>query len=413
MNMPTPLRSGPARPVMGLLVLGVLLAHLGFLFQIAEPLQVNLSSPLTEAPVQLRLITVPSRPAPPPAQVAPQKRAREASVSDLWVASASRPEPVEALLITERAAEPASSPQVDASDAMVTQPSSSDTAGQPVESLDQQDKTVIAEVQSAEALPAVEQPAVEQPAGAVQAEAPQAQPANGWPAIPLGALPSSRLIRYQLTGMDKGLTYHASGELRWQHNDHDYEVTLSVRAFLVGSRHWRSKGRIDVTGLAPLRFSDSWRNERAAHFDRERQRVVFSSRSQTVPLEPGAQDQVSLYLQLAAAVAGAPERFMPGTRLQVQTATVRDAISWLLTLEGSESLQLQDELHQTLKWVCQPRSQYDARVEFWVTPAQAWMPVRIRITQVSGSYIDLIWRGTEPLPDLPPVPDSTSANTPS
>ena len=30
----------------------------------------------------------------------------------------------------------------------------------------------------------------------------------------------------------------------------------------------------------------------------------------------------------------------PGTRLQVQTATVRDALPWMLTLEQAETLQL-------------------------------------------------------------------------
>ena len=219
--------------------------------------------------------------------------------------------------------------------------------------------------------------------------------------ISLGALPPSRLLSYQLSGMDKGLTYHASGELRWQHNDTAYELALSVRAFLLGSRHWRSAGQIDATGLAPRRFSDSWRNERAAHFDREQQRIVFSSNSAPAPLQAGAQDQVSLYVQLAAAMAGEPERFVPGTRLQVQTATVRDAQPWSLVLEGAEDLTLAGQSVPVLKWVCQPRHQYDTRVEFWVSAQQDWLPLRIRITQASGSYIDLLWRGSEPLPPLP------------
>jgi hypothetical protein len=227
------------------------------------------------------------------------------------------------------------------------------------------------------------------------------------PLISLGALPPSQVLSYQLTGMDKGLTYHASGELRWQHNDTAYELTLSVRAFLIGSRQWRSVGQIDATGLAPRRFSDSWRNERAAHFDREQQRVVFSSNSAPAPLQPGAQDQVSLYVQLAAAMAGEPERFAPGTRLQVQTATVRDAVPWSLVLQGTESQTLDGQRMQLSHWVCLPRNQYESKVEFWAAAEQAWLPVRIRITQASGSYIDLLWRGSEPLPSLPVGVDTT------
>ena len=400
MNMPTSLRSGPTRPVLLALVLCVLLAHLGFLFQVAAPLQVHLSSPQTDAPVQLRLITPPARPEPPPARVAPPARPRAAPVTGQAVSREVLSPSAEAAVMAEAQLPPALSPQTEASDAEIARARLAGQAEQAVPAPASEQQMAVAEPQAAQ-----EQMVVQRPA---------AQPAAmGWPLISLGALPSSRLMSYQLTGMDKGLTYYASGELRWQHNDRDYEVTLSVRAFLVGSRQWRSKGRIDATGLAPVRFSDSWRNERAAHFDREQQRVVFSSRSQTAPLERGAQDQVSLYVQLAAAMAGGPERFVPGTKLQVQTATVRDAVPWLLTLEGSETLQLQGQEQQVQKWVCQPRSQYDARVEFWVTPEQAWMPVRIRITQVSGSYIDLTWRGTEPLSDLPASSDSTPANTPS
>ncbi|WP_291929987.1 DUF3108 domain-containing protein, partial [Limnohabitans sp.] len=233
------------------------------------------------------------------------------------------------------------------------------------------------------------------------------------PPIPLGALPPPVLLSYRLTGQDKGLTYHASGELRWQHNESAYALALSVKAFLVGSRHWRSQGDITSAGLTPTRFSDSWRNERAAHFDRVQNRVVFSNNAPVAALEAGAQDQISLYVQLAAAMAGEPQRFQPGTRLQLQTATVRDALPWLLTLGPPETLQLNGQAVSTLKWVCQPRNRFDATVEFWVSAQHAWMPVRIRITQVSGSFIDLMLRGQEALPPLPATAPAGEKTTPS
>jgi hypothetical protein len=188
---------------------------------------------------------------------------------------------------------------------------------------------------------------------------------------------------------------------------------LSVRAFLLGTRHWRSVGIVNATGLAPTRFSDTWRNERATHFDRDNNRVVFSSNAPVAVLEPGAQDQVSLYVQLAAAMAGEPQRFQPGTRLQIQTATVRDALPWLLTMEAGETLKLDSQTLQTAKWVCQPRNRFDAKVEFWMAEKYGWMPVRIRITQVSGDFIDMVLVGQEPLPPLPvtalPIGKTTSS----
>lgn len=361
---------GPSRLVLGWLLLGVVLVHALLLFGLTAPLEVQLSATSQTKPVQVRVLpqtppAAPVRPIPRPlvrAPMAPPAPAQPVPIAEVTpLASASEPQPEE--------------------------PARMQTTETPV-------------LAPAAAAP-VQETAPAPMAGAVSG------PATGWPLVSLGALPSSRLITYQLTGMDKGLTYHASGELRWQHNDTAYELSLSVRAFLVGRRQWRSVGQIDATGLAPRRFSDNWRSERAAHFDREQQRVVFSGNSTPAPLQPGAQDQVSLYVQLAAAMAGEPERFVPGTRLQVQTATVRDAMPWSLVMEGAESLPVDGQNQWVSRWVCQPRNQYDARVEFWVSAQQAWMPVRIRITQASGSYIDLLWRGTEPLPPLPVGTETT------
>jgi hypothetical protein len=224
------------------------------------------------------------------------------------------------------------------------------------------------------------------------------------PEMALGSLPSPALLSYRLSGQEKGINYQASGELRWQHNDSAYAMSLTVKAFLLGSRHWRSVGQINATGLAPTRFSDSWRSERAAHFDRPNQRIVFSSNAPIVALQPGAQDQVSLYVQLAAAMAGSGQLMTPGTRLQIQTATVRDALPWLLTLEKLETLQIDGQSLQTVKWVCQPRNRFDAQVEFWVSAAHDWLPARIRITQVSGNFIDLQLTGRQVLSALPLTP---------
>ncbi len=229
----------------------------------------------------------------------------------------------------------------------------------------------------------------------------QALPATAnMPGIPMGALPPSVLLSYNLTGQNKGINYFATGELQWQHNENAYVLGLSVRAFLLGSRQWKSQGAITPLGLAPQRFSDIGRNERATHFDRVNNKVVFSNNAPTVPLEPGAQDQISLYVQLAAAMAATTPGFRPGTRLQIQTATTRDASPWMLTLDKFETLVLEGHELETTKWVCQPKNRFDATVSFWVSPKHAWMPVRIRITQVNGNFIDLALKEQQTLPAL-------------
>ncbi|MCE2781557.1 DUF3108 domain-containing protein [Limnohabitans sp.] len=221
------------------------------------------------------------------------------------------------------------------------------------------------------------------------------------PPLGLAAMPASALLSYRLSGQEKGIPYQATGEMRWQRNAGAYAAALSVRAFLLGTRLWRSQGLITAQGLAPVRFSDNWRSERATHFDAEQNRIVFSSNAPSAPLQPGAQDQISLYPQIAALMAQEGGRLQPGLRLQVQTATVRDALPWLLTLEQEETLQVEGQNLQATKWVCQPRNRFDAKVEFWLAAKHDWLPVRIRITQVSGSFIDLALTARVGLPDLP------------
>ena len=374
--------AGPSLRVLLALVAGVLLAHGVVLLGSVSPLSLQMPAPTPPASVQLRVLApVPEAVRPPVPRARPLARTAARTAAQ----PAQVPDPAPAAPVSEVAE---TVPQA------VVAPVPESVASAPV----------LATPEPAPAPPT--QSVTPAPLAATDKPSPDAaatQSLSTLPLISLGALPPSRLLSYQLTGMDKGLNYHASGELRWQHNDSAYELTLSVKAFLLGSRHWRSVGQIDASGLAPRRFSDSWRNERAAHFDREQQRIVFSSNTTPAPLQPGAQDQVSLYVQLAAAMAGEPERFVPGMRLQVQTATVREALPWALVLEGAEPQTVDGQSVRTLKWVAQPRQQYDTRLEFWVAQPQAWMPVRIRITQVSGSFIDLVLRGSDPLPPLPRV----------
>jgi hypothetical protein len=355
--------------------------HLLLLLGISGALDFQLNTPPARvSPLQTRMLTAPA----PAAAVAPApaaQRPRTRIAQQVQTSPVLAPE-----VVPDKAPDTSTSPQAEPPRTEVAAPT--DTPPTPAAAL----------------------PEAAAPAQAEVSTAPQAiniPPGESLPNIALGALPPSSLLRYDLIGQEKGLTYYASGELSWQHNPQAYALALSVKAFLVGSRHWRSVGDITAAGLAPRRFSDSWRGERAAHFDRDKNRIVFSGNAPEAPLLAGAQDQISLYVQLAAAMNGSPERFAQGTRLQIQTITLRDALPWTLTLEQNEALTVEGQSLMAAKWVCQPRNRFDAKVEFWVTPQHHWLPVRIRITQVSGNYIDLNLRSHETLAALAPSEKAT------
>jgi len=241
------------------------------------------------------------------------------------------------------------------------------------------------------------------------ASAPLPPPSNALLAKP-GDFPPNLQINYKLTGQERGLTYHASGSLKWQTQatpdapsasqaPKAYAAELRVKAFLVGSRVWRSVGILTENGLSPVRHSDSWRGERAAHFDATQSKISFSGNTPSVALQAGAQDQVSLFIQMAATVAA--KNFKLGSELNVQTATARDAVNWALTFKSEELIEVDGKPLATQRWVCLPRAKFDSQIEMWLSQSHGGLPVRIKISQVTGNFIDMEMRDTETLPALP------------
>lgn len=188
--------------------------------------------------------------------------------------------------------------------------------------------------------------------------------------------------------------YRLGSELLWQQNRQTYQARTSISAFGL-ERQQTSHGRIDEYGLAPERFSDKFRSEVAAHFNRERGVVTFSANTPDVPLQPGAQDRLSVTIQLAALVASAPQGFAPGTTLSIQTIGPRGGEIWLFTFGAMEALELPGGGLQGLKLWRQPRNPYDQKLEVWLAPELAYMPARIRITETNGDFVDQKWQASQ------------------
>lgn len=189
--------------------------------------------------------------------------------------------------------------------------------------------------------------------------------------------------------------YTLNGELAWAHDGTHYVASLSFGAF-GQSRVQTSRGLIGTDGLMPERFSDKFRSEMAAHFNREQGKVTFSANTLDAPLLSGAQDRLSVLVQLAAMVASAPERFDPATTLTLQTVGPRDADLWLFTVGNMETLALPGGTVQGLKLTRNPRHAYDQQVDIWLAPTLGYLPARIRITEANGDYIDQKWAASEP-----------------
>jgi len=202
------------------------------------------------------------------------------------------------------------------------------------------------------------------------------------------ALPSSARLDYKMTGRSKGLTYYAKGEIDWQNKGGRYDASMTISALFIGSRTLSSTGQIGDEGLAPSRFSDKSRNEVAAHFEPDKGQISFSANTPAVAWTPGAQDRMSVFLQLGGMLAGSPADFPVGSAITMLTVGPRDADNWTFVVESEKVLSLPFGDLATLKLSRKPRREYDQTVEIWYAPALGYLPVRSKITQANGDFVD-------------------------
>lgn len=246
------------------------------------------------------------------------------------------------------------------------------------------------------------EPAASAAAAAVETTAPATAAAAAPPPLAKDAalvarnyqVPGSVRIKFNATGRRGQLEYKALGELLWLHDGLTYDARLELSAWPIMTRAITSSGRMTADGLSPARFADRFRSERAAHFERDMGRITFSANTPDAALLPGAQDQLSVFMQLAAMIAGEPDKYPAGTSINMQTIGPRSAEPWVFVVDTDETLYLPGGQQQTRKLVRTPRKDFDQKVEVWLAPALAYLPARIRITQPNGDFIDQQWRST-------------------
>ncbi|MCX7276825.1 MAG: DUF3108 domain-containing protein [Burkholderiales bacterium] len=357
-------------PLRGLLVLGaaVVLAHLAVLQTLPAVLQVNAPGATTVRALNTRSIPAPV-PAPPPVPVAkppaphkprPTPRAAEPA-----------PEPVDSVAVAD-ASPVAPLPDPAASAAEAAAPAASEPIATPV---------------PPPPAPAPE-PVASAPVPPAHAIAEVTQATAFRFADPV------RLL-YNLTGASKGLHYNARGELLWQQNGQQYSAQLSASLLFLGSRTRTSAGAITPAGLAPQRFSDKWRSEVAAHFDYDKGRATFSANTPDVPLLPAAQDQLSVVLQIAGMLAADPAHYPVGSSITLQTVGPRDADIWKFNIEGPDKAYVPYDSMDILKLTRVPQKEFERKVELWLGPSISYLPVRLKITEPNGDFLDQQLRAVE------------------
>ncbi|MEX8495355.1 DUF3108 domain-containing protein [Sphaerotilus sp.] len=204
--------------------------------------------------------------------------------------------------------------------------------------------------------------------------------------------PPSVQLHYR---MKKG-PLSGTGRIDWLRDGDTYRMRLEARVPVFGQIFLEtSEGRLDASGLAPLRHTERrlQRSERAVSFVRDQgpPRILFSAREGDEPLRPGAQDRLSWIAQLATRMASPPDGdWRPGSSLAMDVAsTGGDVQRWVFTIEGQDATGLWHLRRE-------PDGPRDTRAEVWIDARQQHWPVRIQLTEPSGDPLELTLDGLQP-----------------
>ena len=371
-----PRQAGPSWHALGPLAVGVLLAH-ALVLQTQPP---RFGPAQVQTSGHVATMTTRSIPAAPPVAASPPAPAAPAPAQAV--------QPVKKPVYKLKVPSPQVPPAQVAIDS-IAEPVPATGQAEPAQATQAPDSAAplpLASASGAVSVPGADGAA---PAATPLASAPAALPLppNQTPVTAMALAPSVQLA-YRMTGSAKGLTYHARGEMAWQNSGASYSASMTVRALFLGSRTMGSTGNVSDQGLAPTRFSDKSKNEMAAHFEPDKGQISFSANTPAVPWVQGAQDRVSVFMQLGGMLAGNPAGFPSGSTISTLTVGPRSADNWTFRVEGEELLSLPFGDLATLKVSRQPRREYDQKVEIWYAPALGYLPARNRITQANGDYVD-------------------------
>lgn len=201
-------------------------------------------------------------------------------------------------------------------------------------------------------------------------------------------------LQYAGRGVVQGQPMTFGAELLWKHDGRIYEARMEMGDPVASPRTLTSQGQLTDIGLQPIRFEDNTVGDSAAQFDQVAGKVRFGGQAGAVDLTPGAQDQLSVFIQLAAIFLGNANRLPAGSTLAFQTIGARSSARWAFNVVNSELFYYPagpiNAIHLTLDtWIDQ-----DTTLDLWIAPETGYLPLRIRLSHRNGSFVEQEWQPT-------------------
>ena len=205
-------------------------------------------------------------------------------------------------------------------------------------------------------------------------------------------LPPPAKLNYAIRASIKGLTVDGNGFIHWQKNNGKYVLFSETRSALTGTLlAEKSEGTQERRGLAPERFTSKRfrKSEVTTVFDHKTHQLIFSGNVAPQALHDGDLDRLSVIWQLLAIARAAPAQITPGTRFSFSVAGAHDLQPWIFEVRQKQTLR--SALGETEAWqlIRVPEQEASSSLmEIWLAPAIDWFPIKLRISEDNGDYIE-------------------------
>jgi hypothetical protein len=231
--------------------------------------------------------------------------------------------------------------------------------------------------------------AISAPVPAVAAASAPASAASAPRSASLDSWPVDTRLSYRLTGWYRGEIF-GNARVQWLRQNDRYETRVDLDFGLFGMQ-FLSQGAVANDSLAPRAYQES-RPNRTRIVQLGPDNVVLND-GRTVAKPPGVQDTASQFVELSHRFSTGKERLVVGGTTSVWLARPGGVDLWTYDIASLDRLQT-PQLGAVEAYHLKPRPIRDARgdiyAEIWLAPALQYLPVRIRITQGTEAWVDIL-----------------------
>ncbi len=153
----------------------------------------------------------------------------------------------------------------------------------------------------------------------------------------------------------------------------------------------KSDGLIESTGLAPEIFSiKRFRKELiTTRLDRKNRQIHYQGNATSSSLEGGEQDRLSVVWQLSGLARTTPTKFSTGSKHKFNVVGSHDSDAWLFDVKKIQRIQTGLGEVDAIQITRLPSESPDAQsMEIWLAPSLDWYPVKIRLSEKNGDYVE-------------------------